>query len=74
MGGFDAVIFGAAQIARRNSAKMLAIASEHGLVAMLKSKQRDHIPTVCFTNQAGTLQQMCLYWGVLPVFIPIIKR
>jgi pyruvate kinase len=65
----DAVILGAAQIARRISAKMLVIASEHGLVAMLKSKQRDYIPTVCFTDQASTLQQMCLYWGVLPVFI-----
>ncbi len=66
----DAVIYGTAQIARRISAKMVVIASEKDTAARLKSKQRDHIPTVCITDQVNPLRKMCLYWGVLPVLAP----
>lgn len=64
----DAVIYGAAQIARRINARMLVIVSDESHEALLKSKQRDHVPTVCFTNQTDALRRMCLYWGVIPVF------
>ena len=66
----DAVIYGSAQIARRISAKMVVIASDKSKGAKNKSKQRDHIPTVCITDDPVALRQMCLYWGVLPVLCP----
>jgi pyruvate kinase len=66
----DAVIYGAAQIARRIRAKMVVIASAHGKAARYKSKQRDYIPTVCVTDRPRTLRKMCLYWGVVPVLCP----
>ena len=64
----DAVIYGAAQIARRIAAKMIVVTSEKGYAALLKSKQRDHVPTVSFTSNVKILRQMSLYWGVIPVF------
>ncbi len=64
----DAVIFGAAQIARRISAKLVVICSHKSHAAMLKSKQRDFIPTVGISDDPRELRQMCLFWGVLPVF------
>jgi pyruvate kinase len=66
----DAVIFGAAQIARRVGAKMVVFASSSGDAALMKSKQRDFIPTVCITDQPVVYRRMSLYWGVKPVLTP----
>ncbi len=66
----DAVVYGAAQIARRVGAKMVVFASSTGDAALMKSKQRDFIPTVCITDQAEVYRRMSLYWGVTPVFAP----
>ena len=66
----DAVIFGSAQIAKRISAKMVVIASKESQTALLKSKQRDHIPTVCITDHPKSYNQMALFWGVTPVLCP----
>ena len=41
----DGVIFGAAQIARCVAARMVVIVSENSQESLLKSKQRDHVPT-----------------------------
>lgn len=63
----DAVIFGAAQIARRTSSKMVVIATHDISTALNKSKQRDHIPTVCVTDHLKNYRVMSLFWGVTPV-------
>lgn len=63
----DAVIFGAAQIGRRISAKMVVIASSESTTALLKSKQRDFIPTLCITDQPDVYRRMSLFWGVIPI-------
>jgi pyruvate kinase len=70
----DAVIFGSAQIARRINAKMVVIASSTCESALIKSKQRDYIHTVCLTDNPATLRRMCLFWGVVPVFLPNLSR
>lgn len=62
----SAVIFGAAQIARRLAAKMVVIATSNGKAALLKSKQRDFIPTIALTDRTSALRRMCLFWGVTP--------
>ena len=66
----DAVIFGAAQIAKRVSAKMVVIASDDSRTALLKSKQRDFIPTVCVTDRLNNYRRLSLFWGVTPVMCP----
>lgn len=66
----DAVVFGAAQIARRIEARMVVIASPKSITALMKSKQRDYIPTVCVTDQLKTYRRMTLFWGVIPVLCP----
>ncbi len=63
----SAVVYGAAQIARRLDARMVVIATTDGEAALIKSKQRDFVPTVALTDQPSLLHQMCLYWGVIPV-------
>ena len=66
----DAVVFGSAQIARRVSACMVVIASTGYKIGLLKSKQRDYIPTVCVTDNLDSFRQMSLFWGVIPVLSP----
>ena len=66
----DAVIFGAAQIAKRVGAKMVVIASSESRTALLKSKQRDFIPTLCVTDRLETYRRLSLCWGVVPAMCP----
>ena len=65
----EAVMLGAAQIATRLNACMVVISSSTGDTALIKSKQRDFIPTVCVTNQRDVARSMCLFWGVIPICI-----
>ena len=66
----ESIVFGAAQIAKRLEAELVAIESSTGETARLKSKQRDYIRTICFTSDEQVLKKMCLYWGIVPVKIP----
>ena len=63
----EAVIFGAALIARRVQAKLVMIATEDGKAAIIKSKQRDYIPTLAVTQNPKVVNRMCLLWGVASV-------
>ena len=63
----DAVIFGAAHVAKRIHAKIVVIASRNSEIALLKSKQRDLIPTICITDHPNCYRRMSLFWGVTPV-------
>ena len=66
----ESIVFGAAQIAKRLQAEIVFIASSTGGTARLKSKQRDYIKTVCFTDDDQVLKRMCLYWGIIPILLP----
>ena len=66
----DAVVFGSAQIARRVGAKMVVISTITGEAALMKSKQRDFIPTICISDNPEVYRRMSLYWGVTPVLAP----
>ena len=70
----SAVIFGAAQIAQRLDARMVVIATSNGKAALIKSKQRDFIPTIAVTDQSTALRRMCLFWGVTPVLSHDIQQ
>ncbi len=65
----DAVVYGSAQIARRIEAKIVVIATTCGEAALMKSKQRDFIPTICVTDSPQVYRRMSLYWGVVPVMV-----
>ncbi len=66
----ESIVYGAAQIARRLDAEFVVIASSSCGTARLKSKQRDYIRTICFTDDDQVMKRMCLYWGIVPVRIP----
>ena len=63
----QAVVYGAAQIAQRIDAKLVVISTASGDAALVKSKQRDFIPTVALTDRKDVLRKMCLFWGITPV-------
>lgn len=66
----DSVMLGAAQIARRLDAQMVVIASSSPDAALVKSKQRDFVPTVCFSENEEAARHMSLYWGIIPLLAP----
>jgi len=65
----EAVVYGAAKIAKRLSAKLVVIASSTGDTPRLKAKQRDFIKTICITDKQEVLNRMCLLWGIIPIHV-----
>ena len=63
----EAVIYGAAKIAERLKAKVVAIQTSSGRTALAKAKQRDLISTIALSPNGETLRQMSLFWGIEPV-------
>ena len=49
---------------------MVVLASACSTSALLKSKQRDFIPTLCVTDRLDTYRRMALFWGVTPIMCP----
>ncbi|MFN9877309.1 MAG: pyruvate kinase [Planctomycetota bacterium] len=66
----DSVMLGAAQIARRLDARRVVIASSTPDAALVKSKQRDFVATVCLSEKEEAARQMSLYWGIIPLVAP----
>ena len=62
-----AIVYGAGQVAAEVNAKLIVVASHSGATALALSKQRNYVPTVGVSDDARTLRQMCLYWGVIPL-------
>jgi pyruvate kinase len=62
-----AVVGGAAEIAVRLRARLVAVMSHTGHTALAMSKQRNFIPVVGISDSQATLRQMALFWGVVPV-------
>ncbi len=69
----DSVMLGAAQIARRLNAKMVVIISSAAHASLVKSKQRDFVPTVCLTDLETTANRMALYWGIVPLRVDVLN-
>lgn len=63
----EAVVYGAAKIASRLKAKIVAIQTRSGRTALAKSKQRDVILSIAVSEKEQTLRQMALFWGIQPV-------
>ncbi|MFM8735282.1 MAG: pyruvate kinase [Pirellulales bacterium] len=63
----QAVVDGASRIAGELDARLFVVASRSGLTAIARSKRRGAVPTVGLSDNAATLRQMTLYWGVTPL-------
>jgi pyruvate kinase len=63
----QAVIHGASRMAEDVGAKMIVAASHSGVTALALSKLRGEAPTIGVSDSEATLQQMSLYWGVIPL-------
>ncbi len=72
LGVTEAIIFGAAVVARKSAARMVVIATDSADAAIVKSKQRDFIPTIAVTDQPQVVNRMCLLWGISPLFAPTL--
>lgn len=64
----EAVVNGASLMARNLNARLIVVVSHSGATALALSKQRNFVPTVGISDSEQTLRQMCLYWGVTPIF------
>lgn len=64
----EAVVSGASLMARSLNAKLIVVVSHSGATALAMAKQRNFVPTVGISDNEETLRQMCLHWGVTPVF------
>lgn len=62
------VVQGAAHIAKTVDARMLIVVSHSGVTAQAMSKFRTLVPIIGVSNRETTLRQMCLVWGVVPLF------
>ncbi|MCS7166059.1 MAG: pyruvate kinase [Gemmatales bacterium] len=65
-----ATVRAAAQLADQIHAKLVVVATQGGHSALAISKQRLRTPVLAFSHRPETVSQMCLYWGVTPVFLP----
>ncbi len=63
----EAVVHGAAKIAERLHARLVAIQTKSGRTALAKAKQRDTIRTIAVSDTERVLRQMALFWGIEPV-------
>lgn len=63
----EAVVYGAARIARQLDARLLVVATRSGATALAVSRQRLFTPVLALSDDDATLRRMCLYSGLTPV-------
>jgi pyruvate kinase len=63
-----AAVRAAGQMAYDLDAKLVFVASHSGRTAFALSQLRSYVPTVGVSTSEATLRQMCLYWGVTPIY------
>jgi pyruvate kinase len=67
----QAVVLGAARIARLLDAHLMVVVTRSGATALAMSKRRSFTPAVGVSEDETTLRQMSLYWGVTPLSGPL---
>ncbi|MCA9187505.1 MAG: pyruvate kinase [Planctomycetales bacterium] len=61
------VVYGAAQIAERLTAKLVVVVTRSGATSIAKSSQRDFVPCVAVSDSEKVMRQATLLWGVSPL-------
>lgn len=64
----QAVVVAACEIAKSLEARLIVVASRTGATSTALSKQRSFVPTAGVSEVPATLRQMCLSWGVTPLW------
>jgi pyruvate kinase len=67
----EAIARAACSIAREIGARALVAFTESGGTPRLISKARPSVPIVAFASDQAHLQQLALYWGVVPRLLPL---
>lgn len=70
----SSVTFRASNIAEDIGAKLVVVASKSGSTAWVKAKQRNYIHTIGVSDNEATLRRMCLFWGIMPLYIDSMSR
>lgn len=70
----SAVTFRASNIAEDIGAKLVVVASKSGSTAWVKAKQRNYTHTLGISDNEATLRRMCLFWGIMPLYIESMAR
>ncbi|MBX3420102.1 MAG: pyruvate kinase [Pirellulaceae bacterium] len=70
----SSVTFRASNIAQDIGAKLIVVASKSGSTAWVKAKQRNCIHTLGISDNQATLRRMCLFWGIMPLYIESMAK
>lgn len=65
----EATVFNAGQLAQTIKAKMLVVVTQSGYTALSISKNRHFVFTLSVSKYQRVLQQMNLYWAVIPLYV-----
>jgi len=68
----DAVCHGATRIATDLNARLVVVTTRSGTTGVLMSKQRLTAPVLAVSDNPGTVNRMCLLWGVVPMYSPTV--
>jgi pyruvate kinase len=60
----------AKELAHDRNVAAIIVFTQSGRTARLMAKTRPNVPIFAFTPELKTYQQMGLYWGVTPLFVP----
>ncbi|NIS61489.1 MAG: pyruvate kinase [Proteobacteria bacterium] len=63
----DAISYGACLLAREVDAKAIVTPTESGMTARLVSRYRPAHPIIALSPNEGTIKQLSLSWGVVPI-------
>jgi pyruvate kinase len=69
----ESVARGACDITNSVGAKVLVAFTESGLTARFASGARPSAPIIGLSPNAKTLRQLCLLWGVIPIYVEHLR-
>jgi pyruvate kinase len=62
-----ALVSASGQVASRLQAKLVVVATRSGITALIKSNQRDFVPTIAVCKDLSVLRRANLFWGIVPL-------
>lgn len=63
----QALVAATGQVASRVKAKLVVVSTRSGITALIKSNQRDFVPTIAVCPDLKVLRRANLFWGISPL-------
>ncbi len=63
----QALVSASGHVASRLHAKLAIVATRSGITALIKSNQRDFVPTIAVCRDIQVLRRVNLFWGISPM-------